>query len=119
MVSMPCRLPYTMSVKYRSPIIMSLVAGHLQQMMLTPYTLTQTSDWLIQHCLYTFVEVPGISPVLHDTVEQALPKVLFQAATPACWFLFRMPQYRYPQFLLQQCCLHTCSKALNHSNAAG
>lgn len=52
MVSMPCRFPYTMSVKYLSPIIISLLAGHLQQMM-TSYMLTATSDWLTQHCLYT------------------------------------------------------------------
>ena len=51
MVSMPCRLPYTMSVKYLSPIIMSLMAGHLQQMTLTSRMLTQTSDWLKKYCL--------------------------------------------------------------------
>lgn len=30
MVSMPCRLPYTMSVRYLSPIIISFSLEHLQ-----------------------------------------------------------------------------------------
>ena len=30
MVSMPCRLPYTMSVKYLSPTMISLLLEHLQ-----------------------------------------------------------------------------------------